>query len=229
MTGSLAGYRADLRWPVPPSCLLPSILDNPKLAAIAAHRSQVHDNPQSYLFSFARSDEAFFSERLWRDHEGLWASGSDPHRLRRAEFEFDESERRNLTHDTPLSLEVTTRRPEHGRPLRISFLEGPRGRYVLLLDGDGERARLYRQVGERTRVELQDWLLPHDVWERRSSEFELEIARPSTAPGVAELSLSLDGELIGQAIDVAPLERGASLSVEYPPRGPEEVTVALYE
>src|SRR5690606_31686915 len=72
LTGTLSGYEPDVRVSVPTQCLAPSLTENPKLRAIAAHVSQTRGDPASYLLAFARNDEVFFSEDLARDFSGKW-------------------------------------------------------------------------------------------------------------------------------------------------------------
>lgn len=67
LTGALAGYAPDARIAVPQACLVADMDDNPKLRAIGAHRSQTRNDVASYLFSFARAEEVFFSESLAKD------------------------------------------------------------------------------------------------------------------------------------------------------------------
>src|SRR5512133_1695139 len=64
LTGRLSGYLARERVTVPASWLLTDPETNPKARAIAAHSSQTRNSSASYLFSFVRSDEAFFPEWL---------------------------------------------------------------------------------------------------------------------------------------------------------------------
>ncbi|HSC88587.1 MAG TPA: PIG-L family deacetylase [Polyangiaceae bacterium] len=246
--GSLRGYHADVRWPVPRACRNDRLEDNPKLSAIFAHRSQVQDNRQSYLLNFARADEMFFSERPHRDHAGRWSTGPDPQRALGSSLVFEASaqgtpgqqseqraeqrgleqrglEQRGLVHHTPLVLSVDTARPTAAQPLRVSFLEGPGGHYELLFDGEAAKVRLLRKrAGAQAEIPLQEWLLPHDVWTKPREVFRLQVARAETIRAF-ELSLWLGDDFVGQAIDVEPLERGDRVGLEAAPVGGVELRI----
>jgi LmbE family N-acetylglucosaminyl deacetylase len=71
LAGRHTGYVPRERIPVPSSFLSPDRKHNPKIAAIAEHRSQTRGTFDSYLFAFARSDEAFFPETYER-RGGSW-------------------------------------------------------------------------------------------------------------------------------------------------------------
>ncbi len=78
LSGRLRGYVSTERLAVPPSCVSLDRALNPKVRAIAAHASQTRGSWESYLFSFARRDEAFYPETLVRvgDH---WQRSDVPH------------------------------------------------------------------------------------------------------------------------------------------------------
>lgn len=76
LTNRLAGYDPTERLPVPATCFGPDRSAACKLRAIAAHASQTRSSPESYLFGFARSDEAFFLETFDRGERGWRRSGA---------------------------------------------------------------------------------------------------------------------------------------------------------
>lgn len=213
--GTLAGYEPDERRLVPESCRSSVFELNPKLRAIAAHSSQTQDNFQSYLFAFARRDEAFYGERLVRRSDGRWAplpSVAEPHAVPHFQS-LRPKERRRISQQLPGLWAWVVPRPRTGRPVRVALLESEHGRYVLAFDGATGHVDLLK---ERPGLEpdlLQRWALPHDSF-RGLERFELEIARRPNIDGPAELSLFRAGELVGVAVDVHPLGSGESVANE---------------
>jgi LmbE family N-acetylglucosaminyl deacetylase len=84
LSGRLAGYEPRERLAVPDSCLSREPAHNPKLRAIAAHRSQTRGTLDSYLFGFARRDEPFFPEAFERQPGTALPPPSFSRRLARA-------------------------------------------------------------------------------------------------------------------------------------------------
>lgn len=72
LTNRLAGYEPRERMPLPPICFDVDRAATCKLRAIAAHASQTRSSPDSYLFGFARSDEAFFPETFTQGRRGWY-------------------------------------------------------------------------------------------------------------------------------------------------------------
>ncbi len=221
-SGNLAGYEPDERRLVPESCRSPVFELNPKLRAIAAHSSQTHDDLQSYLFAFARRDEAFFGERLVPRTDGRWAplpSLAEP----TASPHFQSlrpQERRRVSQQLPglWSWVVPRPLPQRSVPqrsVRVALLESQHGRYVLGFDGATGHVELLKEQPGLEPDLLQRWTLPHDAFRGGGAErFELEIARRPNVDGPAELSLFRAGELVGVAVDVHPLGSGQSVANE---------------
>ncbi len=84
LSGRLRGYVARERVAVPSSCRAHDPNANPKLRAIGAHASQTRGDTASYLFSFARADEAFFPETYERDGTRWRRAGSSGRSARTA-------------------------------------------------------------------------------------------------------------------------------------------------
>ena len=211
-TGALSGYLPDLRLPVPNECLLPSLDANPKLRAIASYASQTRGSSSSYLFAFARRDEPFFTEQLFRNTSGKWAPRVDPHAEGALSFQLREQERVSVQQRVPLALGVTLARPKAGKPMRISLLESPQGRYVV--DIDVAQVSLSKQTANGL-VPLKRWPLPHDAW-RTDEHFELQVTSDPSHVRAAALTLLRDDAVVGVAIDPDPLRGGNALSVDDP-------------
>ncbi|MEO6598346.1 MAG: PIG-L family deacetylase [Polyangiaceae bacterium] len=225
LTGLLRGYLPNLRLAVPASCLRQEVRDNPKLAAISAHVSQTRGSASSYLLAFARRDEPFFEQQLRQDAAGNWVPLAAPRSLRPATFRPLGQERLALLQHIPLALEVTLTRPVRGKPVRVSFLETAQQRYVLDFDGQGPQVSLRKQTaaGEAS---LKQWPLPHDAW-AATERFELQVTNDASTGGAAELTLFLDGELVGVAVDPKPIRDGIALSVDDPSGSKPALSLSL--
>lgn len=178
LANALAGYAARERIAVPASCRSADPAANPKLRAIAAHRSQTRGTLASYLFAFARSDEAFFPEAFER-RAGSWRrkDGSPP---------------------------IATRTARIARGVaRLALLEDAAAGYGVAIDGARLEARALRVSGGAETV-LATWPLPHDLWAEDAEEpFEATVDPvPGDGP-VVEISLRCRGALVGVAASVS--------------------------
>ena len=215
LSGRLSGYLPTERLAVPSSCLVRDPATNPKLRAIAAHASQTRGTLESYLFGFARSDEAFFPEQFTRS-EGSWrrATTAAPGRGFRTHTLLlqQQDEDRILPLAAPLQLSASLSRPsrtEQGEVARIDLLEDRSGSYTLTIDADRREALLVRTFETRERELLHLWPLPHDLWAGAAPE-HIEIAiEPRPEDGsIAEVTLRVRDELVGVAVDLRPKLRG---------------------
>jgi LmbE family N-acetylglucosaminyl deacetylase len=227
-SGALRGYLPNLRLAVPNNCLLADPRQNPKLAAIAAHASQTHGSTGSYLFAFARRDEPFFSEDLFRNARGTWAPRVDPHAERARSFLLRGHEHLSVEQSMPLALSVTLERPAPGKPLRISLLESSRQRYLLDFDGQELQISLSKQTAAGLEP-LKQWPLPHDAWAapEHVEQFELQVTGDSSDRGAAAITLLRDEAVVGVAIDPNPPRRGNALSVDDPSGSRRGVSLSL--
>jgi LmbE family N-acetylglucosaminyl deacetylase len=216
-TGALRGYLPNVRLAVPNNCLLADPLQNPKLAAIAAHTSQTRGSTSSYLFAFARREEVFFSENLFRNARGLWAPRVDPRAEGAPSFLLRGQEHVRIEQSVPLALGMTLERPAPGRPVQVSLLGSPRERYELEFDGQALQVTLAKRTAAGLEA-LEQWLLPHDAWTlpEQVEHFELQVTADSSDYGAAALSLLRDDVVVGVAIDPNPPRHGSGLSVDDP-------------
>jgi LmbE family N-acetylglucosaminyl deacetylase len=227
-TGALRGYLPDLHLAVPNSCLLSDPRQNPKLAAISAHASQTRGSTSSYLFAFARRDEVFFTESLFRNASGVWAPRVDPHAEGALNFLLRGHERLSIEQSVPLALSMTLERPLPGHPVSVSLLGSPKERYVVEFDGQALQVSLSKQTAEGL-TPLKQWPLSHDAWAGlpHVERFELQVTDDSSDPGAAALTLLRNGVVVGVAIDPAPPRRGNALSVDEPSGSREGVLLSL--
>lgn len=213
-TGSLAGYEPDVRVPVPLTCTPTDPRKNVKVRAIAAHLSQTRGDLKSYLFSFARRDEMFFSERLVRDERGTWAP--EPRAPLEASVGLlpSSGRGRRVEQRLPLSWSMELERPAHATPRRVPVLEGPWGRYVLAFDGDGLHVDLSKELPCAPPRLMQRWQLAHDTWSRpgSSERFELRGVHHPSWGDIAEFTLLQGGRLVGVAVDPDPLASGHTVT-----------------
>ncbi|HKO47769.1 MAG TPA: PIG-L family deacetylase [Polyangiaceae bacterium] len=221
-TGALRGYLPNLRLAVPKDCLLADPPRNPKLSAISAHHSQTHGSTSSYLFAFARRDEAFFSEDLSRNARGVWAPRVDPHADGAPTFLLRGHEHFSIEQSLPLALGVALQRPRPGKPVRVSLLGSSKGHYAL--DFDGETLEVSLSKHTEMGLELvKKWPLPHDAWalSEQTEHFELQVTGDPSSASAAALTLLRNDVVVGVATDPAPLRRGNALSADDPsgPRG----------
>ncbi len=222
LSGRLTGYAPVERLAVPADCLSPEMTANPKLRAIAAHASQTGGSPASYLFAFARSDEAFFPESLVRVG-GRWrrVSGSSLPEVVATTLRIGPSERRLVALVPPLSFSMNLARPsltERGRVARIGLLEDSSGSYALSIDADRRSARLVRTFEARPPEILREWLLPHDLFASGDGEHIALAMEPRPEDGgIAELTLECRDAIVGVAVDVRPRFQGATMSVSNAP------------
>lgn len=180
LTGTLAGYVPDARIAVPQTCLTSDRQHNPKLRAIGAHRSQTHDDVASYLFSFARAEEVFFSESLAQDTQ----------------------ENYTLVH-----LAVPRTASETHIVLEPHVLEAHAGEYTLFVNrvtrevGVSRGGASIAAVGSHV---LQRWPLAHDTLNytplsQGDVVFRLELERLH-ADGTAELAVYAGDVLMGVTV-----------------------------
>ena len=227
LTGHLRGYEPRERLPVPTSCLTDDREHNRKLLAIAAHRSQTRASWESYLFRFAASDEIFFPETFIHGRTGWERSDVSLAPESLTEVHVHPRQKTLFAIAPPLTV--------HGKiaqgPLALGVLEDVSGGYVLEMDPKRIEARLVRTFGgARDRLVLKVWPLPYDLWSGSPDKtFDLEIEPRKEDGAVAELSLSVQDQLVGEAIDVEPRKRGEWLSLDYPDAsgGPSDVAVAI--
>lgn len=178
LTGVLTGYTPDVRVPVPKTCLLPDLEENPKLRAISAHRSQTHDDPSSYLFAFARSEEVFFSQKL-----------------------DDETSERRVLVRTRLPRQGVSKAQT---PTGLQSLVSKSGEYVLEVDSETLQAAVFLNA-PAGRLLLQRWPLPQDSLAHPNKPLELVLEQVSFGNDV-ELQLFASNVLIGVSV-VAPFAR----------------------
>lgn len=167
LSGVLSGYEPDVRVPVPAECLSAEARDNPKLRAIAAHESQTHGDPKSYLFAFARSEEVFYSEK------------PEPSRAP----------------DVLLRLRVPGRSAELRTPEKQTLHSARSEHYTLEINTSSLQAVVVRNTDTQHRP-LNRWVLPHDALQHGTLNVELRLER-QTAHGDVELGLYADDVLIG--------------------------------
>lgn len=187
LTGALAGYGPELRLDVPSSCLARSFERNPKLRAIAAHHSQTHDDPGSYLFAFARRDELFFAQSFARAPGGRYEPvAGDP-----ATLGAPSSEAAVLPRGMPQILV---------RARVASRVTASAAGYTLLIDAHSREASVFDSASSAAPRLLRRWLLPHDSLSGGAETFTLE--REYTAGNAVELALYEAGVLVGVHVAV---------------------------
>jgi hypothetical protein len=175
LSGRLHGYEARERLAVPARLLVPDPAKNPKLLAIAAHRSQTRGRLESYLFGFARSDEMFFPETLERKGSSWSRVGMTPRGIARARFPRGTS-RLALPGDSTLD-------------------------YAVEIDADHLEARFTRHAREGN-VVFHVAPLPHDLWTADPQEpFELRVDWDAE-DGITEVSLRCREALTAVAVDL---------------------------
>jgi|GEM_PF-1068286 len=221
LSGRLTGYTPGERIAVPSSCLVRDPNTNPKLEAIGSHVSQTRGTLESYLFAFARSDEAFFPERFARI-DGGWrrvtvTTTGRPLTSHVLHLERDDEDQ-VLPLAAPLVLSASLARPPRtpeGCFARLELLEDRSGDYTLTIDADRKEATLVRTFDARAPELIDVWVLPHDFWDSTAPE-RIEIAiEPRPEDGsVAELTMRVRGELVGVAVDVRPRLRGDHIGFE---------------
>ncbi len=221
LSGRLTGYAPGERIAVPSSCLVRDPAANPKLMAIGAHASQTRGTLESYLFAFARSDEAFFPELFahtdvgWRRVTVATANATITKQALRLEHDDEE---RVLPLAAPLVVSGALARPprtDEGCFTRLELLEDRTGNYTLTIDADRKEATLVRTFDSRPPEVVDVWVLPHDFWASSDPE-RIEIAiepRPEDG-GVAELTMRVRDELVAVAVDVRPKLRGDRIGFE---------------
>lgn len=203
LTGTLSGYWPTERRPVPEACTAPEAAHNPKLRAIAAHRSQTGGSPQSYLFAFARRDEPFFVETFERTSNGRFERvASQPGSA--SEQPLPET----LHFVVNLSAATSTARQAVAAGPGLRF-ETRFGSYRLVFDSHSVECTLWRD-GSPGPEQLQRWLLPHDSWRTGPEPFELRVQRVAEATVLNEVSLYQRGELVGVAVDLSAGRGGAA-------------------
>jgi LmbE family N-acetylglucosaminyl deacetylase len=219
LSGRLLHYEARERLAVPESCRSPDRAANPKVRAIAAHASQTRGDERSYLFSFARADEAFYPESYHRKG-ARWQKTSAPRLAALPVVQrFESPSSRAVAHAAPLSIAARVREPPQGpdverRVLSVSFLADGAGEYRLEIDAARREVRFLRRQATGPATVLQVWPMPHDAWSTaEAEEFEIEFEPiPEDGP-VAEVTLRLRGQLLGVAVDASPRLSGASFAI----------------
>lgn len=175
LSGRLTGYAPRERLPVPPALLLPDPATNPKLLAIAAHRSQTRGTLESYLFDYARSDEVFFPEAFAREGSSWVRRGA-------------------------VALAASRARLPRADARLVAAGEGAYG-YAAEIDAARLEARLVRR-GPAEDVLLHVAPLPHDLWSTGAEEdFELRVD-DVPEDHVNEVSLRCRGSLAAVAVDL---------------------------
>lgn len=181
LSNRLAGYEPRERIAVPPSFLSADREKNPKIAAIAEHRSQTRGTFESYLFAFARSDEAFFPETYERRGASWQRAGTVASAVARARVSRTSTK-------LALPANATT------------------GAYALDIDATRGEATIVRTGGDGDTV-LGAFPLPHDLWSSdREEELELR-ADARSEDGAVEISLRCRSALVGVAVSVSPSAR----------------------
>lgn len=210
---SYAAYRASERSPVPDAMKIADPARNPKYRAIASHASQTGPiGPSlSYLFSFARSDEAFFPESLVEDGDGFVRAAASPSVVgsvtpRGPWITKDGGYERAVDQRAPLDLRVEDLEGE----ATFEILVSTDGRYVVHVDDEDLELRRFGANGED--LLLRRWPLPN-AHEKDTHDVSVRVDDRPDDGGVAEISIRYDGELLGLAVDPRPLVQGTSVAV----------------
>jgi hypothetical protein len=214
LLGALRDYRFTERIPVPDDFLRPDIDDNPKLRAIRSFRSQLGPAPlETYLFTFGRREEPFFTESpeaCGVDEDastGCPGNGGPPLDvvLSRA------WPRQRVRQDLPLTIAFDWPRS----PPDIEVLADESGAYRFAYD-PREHAAVLSRIDGGDRRTVKTWPLPHDLWgcgDRERVELRFD-PRPLDGD-VSEITLLVRRELVGVAVDVHPRRSGRSVRAAF--------------
>lgn len=204
--------------PVPERLRLDDLERNPKLRAVAAHRSQTGGRlPLSYLYSFAKRAEPFWSETLGRNADGLYR------RLRRGA-----SEGRVIARDTFVKFATGfLQKADQHTPLRCnlqaSAVTADGVQFDWLVRGErGYRLHVRPSAGEVVLThlpgrELRRWTLPPDEDTRSLPRFAVTVAVYPEEGNIAEITVRKNGDVIGVAIDTDPITEGDQLRINEDP------------
>lgn len=188
---------------------------NPKFMAIAAHKTQTGPRPPlSYLFSFVRKSEPFWSETLGTDADGTIRrrapAGVVAGRVEaKAEFAAtDHGYVRTVVQQAPLRCSVFTDSAEPSMNLKFLVTKGVG--YTLRIEKDAVVL-----VHEPDR-ELRRWPVPTDA--AASHAYSVSVDPRPDEHGIAELTVRRDWEVLGVAVDVEPLVAGEEIGVSVDPK-----------
>jgi len=226
LTNRLEGYAFGERLLVGASARVRDTARNVKIRAIAAHASQTRGTMESYLFGFARRDEAFFPETFVREG-GRYRRDDAVPRPAHASLLLRDGVPAALA--TLGAITVAMRLPwpnRGGDVVTVHVLADASGAYVLSLDAKKRDATLRRVDASGTARLERRWPLPHDVWARASTpseDVELAVESLPRDGGVAEVTLRMRGVIVGVAVDVHPRTNGESLRIT----GADAVTAAV--
>ena len=206
LLGALRDYRFTERIPVPEDFLRPDVDANPKLRAIRSFRSQLGPVPlETYLFTFSRREEPFFTE----SPAACGVDDGAPPCPASGAPAVDVVLGRGLPQqpvrqDLPLAVAFDWPRS----PPDIEVLADERGAYRFAYDPVAQAAVLSRIDGAERRT-VKTWPLPHDLWgsgDRERVELRFD-PRPQDGD-VSEITLLVRRELVGVAVDVHPRRSG---------------------
>lgn len=188
---------------------------NPKFQAIAAHATQTGPRPPlSYLFGFARRSEPFWSERLGVDSDGTLRRLRPAHALRGQivpSGELAVTERgyvQPMLQRAPLRCSVFADATASSMTLRFLARKGVG--YTLRIESDAVVL-----VHEPDR-ELRRWPVPAEA--AAAHAYSVSVDPRVDENGIAELTVRRDWEILGVAVDVAPLLEGDELGVSIEPK-----------
>ncbi len=200
---------------LPAEMLRATAEQNPKFMAIAAHKTQTGPRPPlSYLFSFVRRSEPFWSEILESDADGTIrrraSAGVVAGRVE-AKTEFAASDHgyvRTVVQQAPLRCNVFTGSADPSMTLKFLVYNGVG--YTLRIEKD-----VVVLVHEPDR-ELRRWPVPADAAAPHAYSVSVD-PRPDEH-GIAELTVRRDWEVLGVAVDVEPILAGDALVVNVDPK-----------
>lgn len=206
-------YRPRERVVVPLEMQNRTLSANLKAQALLAHATQLgRAGLESYLAAFIRGDESFFPEELVLDSRARWVRPSSTAGQVRADgdWQIEDCSRtrsRSIEQMAPLRFELATSAIRSRA--RAELLSSSAGSYELVFERAPLAVTLFRNASGRAPLRLEIWPLPHDAG--HGAAFELSVEPRPEDGEIAELTLRLNGEFIGQAVDVRPLVRGSSL------------------
>lgn len=200
--------------PVPDSMLASERERNTKFLAIAEYVSQTGPTTGdlSYLFSFARSKEGFFTETLVSDGQGRHrrapAPGASRGLVESAGTWHAEGKgsRRALAQRAPLRCRIEDAASESA----FDFLGSAEGRYTLRTRAN--ELTLERWSSEPVPLVLRRWYVPKSpAAERHDLEIAVDL-RPDDG-NVGEITVRRDGQILGVEIDPTPLRVGNAIAI----------------
>ncbi len=205
----LQRYRPSELAPVPDAMRNPNPIANPKFVAIASYPSQTGplNFGLSYLFSFARAREPFFVESLVEEGGRMRrqrAFGSSPGLFTfKGEWQFDEAgARRVAAQKAPLRCVV----PDMSEGGSWEFLSSSAAAYALRRVSSFVVLERRAATGRGSGRVLAKWPVP--AWARRPSDLEVTVDLRPDEGGAGEITVRLDGEVLGVAVDPEPLRTG---------------------